>query len=538
MRFMPTLPELKPDYYRDNFLKLTHHARYWYGDLLHSHEHAWLTSFDALSAPAQCLLVRMLARKGRWFRTDKLNYSEIPDITVSLFELAGDQFIALPEQVELKTLAEQLLTKPEILALWPNTNRQRRKEQLVASLPDSTQIHTEALAFQPIELQHANIIRLLLVLFFANTHQDLSQFVLDDLGVHRFEAYQLSKERRFFTDREQIDQLLLLSELADAYWLCDRKNIHQLKELLSALPPKSEHPYIQRKQEHLINDIARDLERQGDWESALHWFKTTRLPPSRERRARIYDKQSQLNLLSDTVTEMYHRPLDRAEFEVAEKLSALLKRRQGNKVPRPVKPNCDEIHLNLQLDQRVELACLDHFQREGWRVYYSENTLLNGLFGLAFWSVIFAPVEGAFINAYQYRPLDLYHDDFYAKREQQIEAVFSQVESQGLNWINEVYQAKFGINNPFVQWNSLTSQLLQEAIEAIPSETVSALFRIQLSDLKLYRNGMPDLIAFKDGHYRWIEVKGPGDKLQDNQWRWIKHYQALNIPFSVCYVNH
>ncbi|TOP05084.1 hypothetical protein CGH26_21855, partial [Vibrio parahaemolyticus] len=56
------------------------------------------------------------------------------------------------------------------------------------------------------------------------------------------------------------------------------------------------------------------------------------------------------------------------------------------------------------------------------------------------------------------------------------------------------------------------------------------------SDLKLYRNGMPDLIAFRDNEFEWIEVKGPGDKLQDNQWRWIKEFSRLNVPFVVCYV--
>ncbi|TON43064.1 hypothetical protein CGH58_05835, partial [Vibrio parahaemolyticus] len=70
----------------------------------------------------------------------------------------------------------------------------------------------------------------------------------------------------------------------------------------------------------------------------------------------------------------------------------------------------------------------------------------------------------------------------------------------------------------------------------IPTRTLLELFKVQLSDLKLYRNGMPDLIAFRDNEFEWIEVKGPGDKLQDNQWRWIKEFARLNVPFVVCYV--
>jgi hypothetical protein len=45
-----------------------------------------------------------------------------------------------------------------------------------------------------------------------------------------------------------------------------------------------------------------------------------------------------------------------------------------------------------------------------------------------------------------------------------------------------------------------------------------------LLDIKANRAGMPDLIQFwpQDKTYRMIEVKGPGDRLQDNQLRWLE----------------
>ncbi len=98
------------------------------------------------------------------------------------------------------------------------------------------------------------------------------------------------------------------------------------------------------------------------------------------------------------------------------------------------------------------------------------------------------------------------------------------------------YDEKFGISNPFVHWSLISKELLEMALDTIPTNMLMALFKIQLSDLKLYRNGMPDLIAFKGNEFEWIEVKGPGDKLQDNQWRWIKEFTRLNVPFAVCYV--
>ena len=63
------------------------------------------------------------------------------------------------------------------------------------------------------------------------------------------------------------------------------------------------------------------------------------------------------------------------------------------------------------------------------------------------------------------------------------------------------------------------------------------LFQVLFSDLKLYRNGMPDLILFKDSKYEWVEVKGPGDKIQDNQWRWFSQFLRIGVPFAVANVN-
>lgn len=303
------------------------------------------------------------------------------------------------------------------------------------------------------------------------------------------------------------------------------------------MPQPVKHRYVDRKREHMLNDIARDYERLNDLETALSLFGQTQLTPSRERRARIYDKLNHDDLFGDIVTDMLNSPIDVSELEVAQKLEQRLKRKQGEKVPRVTKPTCTEYRLELDLSQqRVELASKAYFESLGWTVFYAENALLNALLGLTFWDAIFAPIEGAFINAYQHRPLDLYHSDFVTKRQALIDATFDMLETGNTYTLLTRYDEKFGISNPFVHWSLISKELLEMALDTIPTNMLMALFKIQLSDLKLYRNGMPDLIAFKGNEFEWIEVKGPGDKLQDNQWRWIKEFTRLNVPFAVCYV--
>ncbi|WP_428774845.1 VRR-NUC domain-containing protein [Vibrio sp.] len=535
---MQPSPTLAPDYYLNNFVTLVQHAHQWYSDLLTDSEHQWLERFAQLDHPSQCLLVRMLARKGCWFRSDKLSYSEIGPPELVLQNLHRHGFVQLNPSASFTTLAQQLLTKTELLGLCPELPRSLAKSAMVEQLTDQVFDHYHALNFTVIELRSSEILNLLLLLFFANTRQDLTQFVLDELGLHQFEPYLLSRQRRFFPSRDDVDRLLQISQLSEQAWLLDRKDPVQLFALLNQVPSPTEHDYVERKRQHLINHLARDLERVGEYSAALDWFSQTLLPPSRERRARILDKLDQNDQFESLVQDMLTAPKDRSEYEVAEKLLVRVQRKAGQKVPRSKKPSHDTVTLSLDLSQsRVEVAVREYYQAQGWSVHFVENAFLNGLFGLAFWPVLFAPVEGAFINPYQTAPKDLYHNDFADKRRELIDQVFESLGQSGYQIIKQRYQQKSGISNSFVAWPLITAELIDQAEACLPVSRLCQLFRVLLSDLKLYRNGMPDLIAFKDGQCRWIEVKGPGDKLQDNQWRWIAECNRLGMPLVVCYVN-
>lgn len=534
---MPDPIELAPDYYLHNFTKLTQHALEWYRDLLQNPELDWLARFNQLDVKTQCLLVRLLSRKGEWFRSDKLSYVEIGDIETALRSLERNQFIVINGPIMTQDLADQLLTKPELCTLFFPANKSLRKSQLVAQLEAVEFNQFDQLGFMVIKLQQAQIIDVLLALFFANTHQDLSQFVLDDLGLHQFEGYQLSTERRFFSHRSELDQLLHLSELHHRYLDSDRKDRNSLLSMLDEIATPIDHKFLERKRQHLINDMARDLERLEEWVPCLEWYKQTTLPPSRERRARVYDKLDNIPPMCDVVTDILLAPYDVAEQEVAQKLNHRLLRKLGQRVAREAKPVVSEHHLALDLSQqRVELVVKQHFESLGYQVFYNENLLLTALFGLAFWQAIFAPVEGAFINRYQYRPLDLYHDDFTDKRQQLVGSIFYQLEHTDPVYLIDVYQQKYGIANPFVHWEGVSLELIEAGIKHFSSQQLIELFKVMLKDLKLYRSGMPDLILFKSGKFEWVEVKGPGDKLQDNQWRWIKEFIRLGLPISVAYV--
>src|SRR3546814_13247420 len=64
------------------------------------------------------------------------------------------------------------------------------------------------------------------------------------------------------------------------------------------------------------------------------------------------------------------------------------------------------------------------------------------------------------------------------------------------------------------------------------------MFQRILADVSGNRTGLPDLIQLwpEERRYRMIEVKGPGDRLQDNQKRWIDYAHQHGLPIAVCHV--
>ena len=100
------------------------------------------------------------------------------------------------------------------------------------------------------------------------------------------------------------------------------------------------------------------------------------------------------------------------------------------------------------------------------------------------------------------------------------------------------YREKFGRLSPFVHWGRLSEALLAQALDCLPADHLALCFERLLADIAANRAGLPDLIQFwpAQGRYRMVEVKGPGDRLQDNQRRWLEFFIARDLPVAVCQV--
>ena len=527
--------ELSEDYYLDNFQQLLQFVQSQYSDLLNDNERKFASVFKRQNSDAQKLYVRLIQRKGPVFRTDKLNYSEINDISEAMAALAEVALLQIDPELDTLNLAN-LVTKAELLRLFDHELRPYRSERkgvLIERLV-SLNATAETLPFQVVQpLCHAEM-NTFLFLFFGNLSQNMTQFVLQDLGLTRFERYPISS--RLFNHRSELEQGLHLSQL--------RRQVHEqpfhreeLLQLLRELPPSSEfrHPVIRRRYSKLINTMARALERQGALLEAKQWYASTLLPPSRERQARILAKLGETTAALALCSAIESNPASSLELAFAQRFVRTL---AGDKRKRQ---RFAELNLHLNDDgRRVELQVQTYFNSRGWQACYVENTLITGLAGLWFWDIIFADVEGAFFHPFQTAPADLTTSDFYPRRkamiDQRLQALLT---ANVLETLNETYQQKKGISNRLVNWAALKPELIEQAVTIIPTWHLYIMFKQLMFDVGHNRTGFPDLILF-DQHkrkYQWAEVKGPGDRLQENQKLWLTFFQKNDIPAEVVFVS-
>ncbi|MCH8257452.1 MAG: VRR-NUC domain-containing protein [Proteobacteria bacterium] len=133
----------------------------------------------------------------------------------------------------------------------------------------------------------------------------------------------------------------------------------------------------------------------------------------------------------------------------------------------------------------------------------------------------------------------MFSPEFYQRRRELIENRFVELGDRERlrNLICTHFVEKYPTANHFVHWPNLTQELLDRFLSVISIESLLAVFRRLLADPKGNRSGFPDLVVFQYGSYRLVEVKGPGDRLQENQLRWLRHFSSVGIPAEVVHIS-
>ncbi|WP_349016862.1 VRR-NUC domain-containing protein [Pseudomonas fungipugnans] len=533
-----------PFYYLNNFMQVLDWLEHRYADVLSDQEQHFIEQFKCLPQESRALLVRMVMRKGVHFRAGKLSYVEIGDIDSAAAPLLELGWIDEQTLLSVEELFDVLLKGEILQCLGPAIDQPKGKKTdwlptLVEQFPDPRCFShwCPTLDERLFSLTIMGLCDRLRLMFFGNLYQDWSEFVLADLGIFTYEKVEFCAQSRGLRSREDVDACLFFHD-------CQlRLEAGEALEVvigdISRLTPSN--PWLQRRRAKLLFQIGQYCERLADFANAQSIYRECAYPGARLRLIRVLERSGDYQQALDFA--LAQPAQSAAEQQGLLRIMPRLRRKLGGPplkraAPRPVQ------RLDLQLPRTdpalsVEFHVQAHLAEEAAPVHYVENGLINSLFGLLCWPAIFAPLPGAFFHPFQRGPVDLLNEDFHERRAELFQACLSELDDgRYVQTIRERYAAKWGVQSPFVFWSVLTEALLDQALACLPAEHLKHWFNRLLLDIKANRAGMPDLIQFwpQERTYRMIEVKGPGDRLQDNQVRWLDFCHEHQMPIAVCYV--
>jgi len=539
------IPDATNFYYLNNFQTVLDWVVARYSDLLSDAELQFALGFTAAPRESRALLVRLIMRKGQHFRAGKLQYQEIGEIPPAAAPLLARGWLRDDLPLSADELAS-LLLKSELSALLPDpaAAKQQSKTALFEQLnlqqpePQPYQHWPGVPQDQIFSLTVCELCDHFRLLFFGNLAQSWSEFVLADLGIYRYEQVELSAASRAFNCRQDMQDYIHLRRCREAF----HEGASAAQVLTELTDFHSDNSWIAQRQQKLLFQLARQLEREQAVDQALQLYRSCSHAGARQRCIRLLEKTSQHAQAYELAQQAMRAPHDEAEQQLVARALARLTRKL-NLAPTtcstPATMRKQQLVLVQQPAVGVEQAVAAHITEQNAPVYYVENGLICSLFGLLCWEAIFAPLPGAFFHPFHSAPADLHHSDFYPRRRDLFDNCLQQLDSQQYRQTMRArFHQKRGIQSPFVAWSLLEERLLETALHCLPAHHLKLWFQRLLRDLKANRTGMPDLIQFwpTEQRYRMIEVKGPGDRLQDNQRRWLAFCAQHAMPVEVCHV--
>lgn len=542
---------LPPKYYLTYFEYLISFVEVKYGEILLDSEIEFLEKFRDLSENSRCLYVRLINRKGRFFKTSTLSYDEIGVIEDPLNELKINGFL---EEVSAgrSDLFEDFLslfTKQELLTVSRRLDKELAPTSSVKK-PDLVRWILYSYSFEEvIKYIDDDIIMpvwqtevlMMKFLFFGNRHDDMSEFVIRDLGHVRFQNFDEDKLSVQFKSRKEAEDRYMIS-LQSEYFETHKKEI----------PAEEVYDWFMNWQigvidhlseialpafERLVIKIASWLERLRLWDQALTVFQLTDLPPARERRARLLYKMGFLEEATALSELMLAEPQNPDEkyfgIDFLEKIKSS-KKKVIKSTTRLLK-QAETLEIEIAYRYQVEFGVIGHYLQNGYQAVFSENEPWRAVFGLLFWDIIYDTNVQAIHHPLQRIPSDFFQPDFYIKRSLQLEARLKEIESNDelVNRIFETWQVKYGITNVMVSWFDEVLLAALKIAEVIPLKHLEKILMEMALNLRENARGFPDLLIWNDQEYVLVEVKSPTDHLSARQLRWLEIFAELGINSKV-----
>jgi DNA polymerase-3 subunit epsilon len=534
-------PDLPAYYYHDHFVEMLSFVRTTYGPILTDEHDAFVSRFQSLSKDAQCLLIRMVNRRGAIFNRSLFRYGEISNLERAADDLLANgqarlltdedygAFVAcLPKDV-LVTGAKAA-GRTDIRVAW---SKAKLVDYFLNHVPfEVAAEHCGAAKF--IALDDVRPLEFLLYLYFGKTEQGLKNFALRDLGIMRTNKAHSFGAR--FTDGDEARACFHYSRLLDR--IEDRSSgIYRgaVNDIFKG--PDCPSDYAADLRSRAACRVGQFFEKLGEKDLSRQLYRVGSSPECRERLVRLLYGTGEKADAEDLLRRMIDDPASDDELVFATDFYA---RKFGGRRT----GSCTELlraGLTLTVDDAYrgnpEAGVAAVMRRSGYRVFFAENTLWHSLFGLLFWDELF---ESDLLNSsFDWVPHCLkdrsFADRFAARIDEKLDAVRS---GNAFNLLLRPMAAKWGRPNGIFAWDHVDVDALRALLSGAYGEGIATIVHAMCQNFRDMRDGFPDLMLEKDGAVSFMEIKAEGDVIRRNQLIRLRQLGSAGIRAEIGRVDY
>jgi DNA polymerase-3 subunit epsilon len=535
------LPVLPAYYYLDHFIEMLAFVRKTYGAILTDDHHAFVSRFEALSKDAQCLLVRMVNRRGAIFNRALFKYPEITDLEKAAADLMAtgharplreadyDTFVlCLPKDV-LVTGA-QSAGRTDIRKSW---SKPRLAEYFLAQVPFSVASQYCG-GNQFIALDNTGPIEFLLYLYFGKTEEDLKNFALRDLGILRTNKESSFKAR--FTDGEEAGACFHYSRLLDRLEVKSVTNYQSaVCEILDG--PVCSSDYATDLRSRAAWQAGQFFEKRGDADLAMQLYRAGSSAECHERLVRLLYTKGYKESAEELLRRMIDDPASDDELTFASDFYARKFNGRRTGLHTELLRSGSTITVDDTYRGNPEAGVAGVMRRRGYRVFFAENTLWESLFGLLFWDELFE--SGQLHSSFDWVPHCLKDRSFVRLFGAQIDQKLTAVrQGRALTVVLKTIASKWGRPNGIFAWDYVQTDGLRLLLEGASADGLAEMLRLMCENYRTMHDGFPDLMLVENGAVSFMEIKAEGDAVRRNQLTRLRQLNGSGIPSEIGRVDY
>lgn len=571
---------LEVGYYLDNFELALKTVLRRDADLFDPDEKNRLSAFETTDLSGRRLLVRLFARRSGWHRVSMLKYEEIPDCEkiCNLLSQSGLLEPFLGDSVALSEVVLSLrMSECQLLLNEAGVSARGKLVELQKQVCDAIDANRIKEIDSFIQLADRQLYRRVFLLFFANRRQDLSDFIVRDIGNLQYEEYRLSDQHLFSRRQQAIDSLQWADWRDDIFAQRDQGSDTALSNAsLAALDLLETTTFTDCSHRGkrlltsplvvLVQEGIALLERRGNHEDAICMLErllecdvssadrghaTQRLLIDLAKTGRpAFALRIAEKAVSGTSDPVLLHDLNKRRYRLSRRMK--LHVQPPHPLLTPVERRFEAVRMATPLGKRnrfldmdgtecdVETMAIKYYERNGeYRGVHVENNLPAALVATCFWDIIFMDIDGAFLHEFQSGPLDWGEPAFYLNRVNMIQQRLSEIrEEQHLDRCLDTLKVKAGIVNPLFSWNHISTDTVKQTLLGWPGKSLADCLEPVIQDTGSWKRGFPDLVLFSPtGEFHVSEVKGPGDKVSPAQSMWFDLLLRNGVSVELCNLN-